>query len=402
MKIANFVLFVALFVALLVASVSPSYAYINGYGQSQLNSTTVPLGAGETFTGAWELTPQPWVLVNCKTDAAGILYFEFTNNILNTESTYPPVGYELESGINEFHTAVKGARYFRVRLVNGSDSQTTLSLHTEYGSFDQGILPINAVIGSDADTRVFRSVNSELDLALGRFSWIESGTKFGRNPDIDTGASEDLWNGGSTYTGQPLAYTPETVDVFSSNTEDNPAGTGAGTLRIFGLKTELSTAYEYEDIVLNGTTSVASVNSWWRINRAFVIDGNENEGEITVRPTSSASNVFVVMPVSFSQSAIGAYTVPAGKKILIKRIRVSITRSTGSSGSATVSLRVREPSGVYRAARVFDLQTGDAVSYTEFAGELFSAGSDIKFRIESVSVNNTIAAAAFEYILIDE
>lgn len=37
----------------------------------------------------------------------------------------------------------------------------------------------------------------------------------------------------------------------------------------------------------------------------------------------------------------------------------------------------------------------------ELGGDVISAGSDIKFRVDNVSDNNTIAEAAMEYVLID-
>jgi hypothetical protein len=228
------------------------------------------------------------------------------------------------------------------------------------------------------------------------------GTKFGRNPDIDAGP-EDIWNNGGDYTGLPTSFTPETVDVFSSSTNDTSAGTGARTIRIVGLKTSTSTDYETEDITMNGTTAVTSVSSWWRVNRAYVLTAGStgnNVGIITVRSTTTTANVFVFLPATFNQTTIAAYTVPDGKNILIKRIRVAITRASGAAGSATISLRVREPGGVFRAVRVFEVQTGSGVSYTALGGDLYPAGSDIKFRVEQVSDTNTIAEGAFEYLLI--
>lgn len=370
------------------------------------NTTTTPLAGGATFTGQWERVNSPDVMVSCRTDGAdgATLFFDFSPDGTNLDSTFPPAGFKVGS-FNEFHTAVKGNRFFRVRLVNNASAQTFLRLFTYYGRFRQGNLPISSDIGEDADAIVVRSVNSELDLALGRFGGLTPGTKFGRNPDVDTGIPEDIWHGGGTYTGHPVSFTPETVNVRSDNANDAAAGTGARTVRIFGLKTSASTEYESEDITLNGTSNVASVESWWRINRAYVLtagSGGENAGIITVESSVTTANVFAQMPVGFNQTQIAAYTVPAEMRMLVKRVRVSIVRNNGSAGSATISFRIREPGGVYRAIRPFEVQTGGPVNYTEFAGEVFPAGSDVKFRVDQVSDNNTICEAAFEYVLTAE
>lgn len=374
---------------------------------SVVNTTTTPLGGGATFTGTWERVNSPDVMVSCKTDGAdgATLFFDFSPDGVNADSTFPPAGFQVGT-FNEFHTAVKGNRFFRVRLVNNASAQTFLRLYTYYGTFRQGNLPISASIASDADAIVVRSINSELDVALGRVGGQEPGTKFGRNLDIDIATTpEDLWEGGGEYTGQPDGFTPETVNVRSSVAADAAAGTGARTVRIFGLRDSTSTDYETEDIILNGVSNVASTLTWWRINRLSVLTAGStgsNEGVIIVEPTVTAANVFVSVPIGFNQSQIGAFTVPAGKSLIVKRIRVHITRASGAAGSATITLRAREPGGVYRAVKVFEVQTGGGISYTVFSGDVYEAGTDLKFRIDQVSDNDTIAEGEFEYILTDE
>lgn len=369
------------------------------------NSTTSALGSSATFTGTWELTTAPDVMASVKTDAAGTLYFDFSTDGTNADSTFPPNGFKVAAGINEFHTAVKGPRYFRVRLVNDSAAQTYMRMGVYYGSFRQGNLPINADIGSDADTTVVRVIPSDVDLALGRIGGKEVGVKFGRNPDIDTTSTpEDVWNGGDVYTGQPTSFTPETVDVFSSDANDTSAGTGARTVRISGLKTSTSTAYETEDIIMNGTTAVTSASTWWRINSAQVLtagSGEENAGTITIRSTTTTANVFAVMPAGYNRTQIGAYTVPAEHQMILKRFRTAITRANGSAGSATVTLRARESGGVFQARRAFETQTGASVEFTNVGGEVFPAGTDLKVRVEAVSDNNTVIDTAIEFILVD-
>ena len=355
------------------------------------------------FIGDWDENVHPDVGVSCKTDNSGTLFLDFSNDEVNVDS-FPVGGKSVAAGIHEFTTAVKLCRFFRVRFVNDTGAQTYLRIYTYYGTFRQGNLPVNATVGADADAIVVRSVNSELDLALNRIGGMEAGIKFGRNSDVDTGTvPEDLWEGGGLYSGHPQNFTPETVDVFSSSSADASGGTGARTVRIRGLKTDQSTAYEEEDITLNGTNAVTSINSWWRVNRVKVLTGGSggaNAGVITVRSTTTTANVFAAVPVGSNQSQIGAFTVPAGQIMVLKRLRIAITRATGAAGSATVSLREREPGGVFQAARIFEIQTGAPAEFTSFAGERIVAGTDMKFEIEAVSDNNSIFDGAFEYVLV--
>lgn len=384
--------------------VAAAYAPVDPHGRSARNSTTQSLGAGEEYTGVWELVPYSDVLTRVLADADATQYYEFSFDGVNVDSRFPPNGFEIKANVGEFHRAVKGGAYFRTRIINGDVPMSSLRVSTNYGNFGDGSLPLNATISSDADATVTRSVNSEVDLALGRIGGMTALTKFGRNPGIGSGESQDIWNGGDLYTGQPVSFTPETVTVTSASANDTAVGTGARTIRITGLRSSTSEEYETEDITLNGTSDAISVNSWWRINRAFVLtagSGGENDGEITIKSTSTTANVFVNMAEGFNQSTISAYTVPYGKTLLLKRIRVSMTRTNGSAGSATVSMRVREVGGVYRAINVYEIQDGGGANYKYFAGATYPAGSDIKFRADDVSDNNTVVEAAFEFILID-
>lgn len=258
------------------------------------------------------------------------------------------------------------------------------------------------------DTRRFNEsgsqhvVNEAVEMALGNIEKREVETKFGRNSDVDTGTAEDIWDGGGDYTGQPESYTPETVEVFSASANDTSEGTGARTIRITGLKTSSSTKYETEDLTMNGVSAVTSTNSWWRVNRAQVLtagSGGENAGNITIRPTTSTSNVFAVLPAGFNQTTIAAYTVPAECTAVIRRIRAAIVRANGSAGSATISLRSRPTGGVYNALRVFEVQTGPGTGYTEVGGTVLTAGTDIKFRVDTVSDNNNVVEAAVEMVI---
>jgi hypothetical protein len=124
---------------------------------STTNNSTTPLSGGATFTGTGEQNALSDVMVSCKTDAAGTLYFDFSVDGSNWE-TFPTNGFIVASGIHEFHTAVKGGRYFRVRLVNGGSAQSYLRLKTYYGQFRHGNAPLNQSIGADSDAIVTRSV----------------------------------------------------------------------------------------------------------------------------------------------------------------------------------------------------------------------------------------------------
>ena len=158
-----------------------------------------------------------------------------------------------------------------------------------------------------------------------------------------------------------------------------------------------------EYVVLNGTTTVTVTGNFMRCTRAQGIlagSGGINAGAITINQATTTANVFAVMPTT-GQTNIGAYTVPAGKSVLLKRVRASITRANGSAGSSTIILNARRKGEIFRGIRVFEVQTGDATEFTQVGGDLLPPGTDIKFTIDQVSDTNTIADGAFEFYLID-
>jgi hypothetical protein len=251
-----------------------------------------------------------------------------------------------------------------------------------------------------------RALDTTIDIAAGRFVNLKAGTKFGINPDIDTTSDpEDVWEGGGDYTGHPVSFTPETIDVFSDTGFDSSADEGARTITIFGLTDTGATEYTSETLTLNGVVPVTSTNTWWRVNRCFVATAGSqgaNAGVITVRSTTTTANVFASMLVGYNQTNIGAYTVPHKKSLILKNIRVSITPSGAGSGAAIVTLRYRQRGGVYRAIRSFNLGANAPVDQYLYAGECLNAGSDIKFRVEEVTANDTEVEGSFEWLEIAE
>ena len=125
--------------------------------KSTVNSTTTPLGINQSFTGSAELNSYSDVMVSCKSDASGSLYFDFSNDDVNWD-TFPSNGFQVSANIHEFHNAVKGGRYFRVRYANNGAEQTYFRLQTYYGIYRQGNLPLNQPISGDADATITRAV----------------------------------------------------------------------------------------------------------------------------------------------------------------------------------------------------------------------------------------------------
>jgi hypothetical protein len=123
-----------------------------------VNSHITIVGVGTPYTGVGELEDSPDVAVSCKTDQAGTLYFDFSNDGTNWD-TFPTIGFSVAAGIHEFHKAIKGSRHFRPRFTNTSGNvQTYFRLYTYYGQFDQLNSPLNFTPSTDSDSTTTKSV----------------------------------------------------------------------------------------------------------------------------------------------------------------------------------------------------------------------------------------------------
>lgn len=250
-------------------------------------------------------------------------------------------------------------------------------------------------------------ITDEFLSAVGRgdVSGVSAVQKFGINFDIDTGTTpEDIWEGGGVYTGQPVSDS-ETVDIFSSDAADAAAGDGARTVTIQGLDENWRAASE--TLTMNGTTPVTSSGTWRRVNRAFVMSAGTdgaNAGTITVRHTTTTTNVFVAMAVGYNQTNIAAYTVPDGTTGYLIGAIVTTSRASGAAGSATCTLRVRDTAtadSVFRARETAAI-TESQMFQRQFIPIELPARSDIKWRCENVSDSSNIISGQFVLMLIDD
>ncbi len=95
------------------------------------NRTTVPLLADASYTGVWaDVSKYCSITIDVTADQAGTLYGEFSIDGSTTSRTV-----QLSSGTDNVfgvHALIPVAQYFRVRLVNGSTPQGSLSIQCIY------------------------------------------------------------------------------------------------------------------------------------------------------------------------------------------------------------------------------------------------------------------------------
>lgn len=155
--------------------------------------------------------------------------------------------------------------------------------------------------------------------------------------------------------------------------------------------------------ILNGTSNVTVSCDAYRCSRVkAILSGSSGNNEGTIRVRQSGTGIIFAQMPETGQSTILADTVAANEIVIIKRINITITRTSGAAGSANINLNTREHLGSWVATRTFELQTGSGINYVNVGGIVLTEGTDFKFTVESVSDNNTIAGSELEYYQIEE
>jgi hypothetical protein len=155
----------------------------------------------------------------------------------------------------------------------------------------------------------------------------------------------------------PWPSVPITVYLNSSSASDDAGGTGARTVRFYGIV--LGGAVDYEDIALDGTTKVATAKQYLApiIDQTVVTTtgtGLSNAGTITCSTVAGATGVgdiWWAMTAGTNQAAGSVYYVPTGKTAFLIKILVGEASTQG----ATFRLYACAPGGLFLRRDVYQV-----------------------------------------------
>lgn len=351
---------------------------------STKNVTTSALSGGATYTGTWEYVGEyVSVVAYAKADQNGTMYMEFchTNTCSTADSS---LSYSVTANINEVHRLTVTRPYFRLKYTNGSVAQSTFHMGALLGDHPGLEAPFSLNVQQDADTRIVRMFDPEIEISQGKFTDQFLVSKYGYNGDVD--AAEDIWDGGGTYTGFPTG-SAELVQVISSDVNDTSAGTGCRTFKIFGLDANYD--LQEETITLAGTSGADSTNTYLRVNRGYCVTAGStgtNAGAITIRHKTTTANVFAVITAGYGQTQVTAYTVPAGYTCYIKRYDASMFDTTANS--AVLAIWVRPYGGAFRLTRQFAISTSSDKDKRLYGAVPVEEKTDIKASVTEIQNAN--------------
>lgn len=202
--------------------------------------------------------------------------------------------------------------------------------------------------------------------------------------------------GGASYVfnQSAISATPAAVAVASSdNTNDNSGGTGALTVRIFGL--DASGNAQVVDETMNGTTAVTTSETWSAVHIVTVLTtggNNANTGTLFVGTGSFSSGVPAVrmlsMQIGHNKSQSGYYVVPTGKTLYLRQLTSTVA---SSNKDANVSLLTSADGILWITQAEFGLEAGD------FVGDIIAvpglvASTHLKITAEGGAASSKVTA----------
>lgn len=212
-----------------------TYTSINGsilegisrgaYGTSDVSHVDGSAISG-VYIGTSEKNNLIDVMTSLKSNQVGTLYYDFSVNGSDWD-TYPTAGFSIAVNTHEFHTAIKGNRYFRVRFENSANNEvTSFRLYTYYGIFKQSNLPLSQEISADADSTVVRAVITGQD-PIGSFVNSKEGGIV-LSTDVPLGSNESYVSGildTNGFTQIQLSLFANTTGIFTGQWFADSAGT---------------------------------------------------------------------------------------------------------------------------------------------------------------------------------
>ena len=174
-------------------------------------------------------------------------------------------------------------------------------------------------------TRQAKTEPFELQVARGQIYGHSVLNIYGYQTAVGT-SFVPVWEGNSSYTFPSSAIQMHIVS--SVNTGDDKTAT---FVTINGLDANYNQISE--TIKLNGTTTVTTVKSYFRINSMAVSSGAPT-GNITLKDTSDTT-LYAEIAAGNGRTLMGIYTVPAGYTFYLSRIDINTSLNANPAGFAT-------------------------------------------------------------------
>lgn len=212
--------------------------------------------------------------------------------------------------------------------------------------------------------------------------------KFGAVPSLSVNTTGTVWDKADTIYPWSAWDTAGIINIDSSSASDV-----GKRITVVGLDNNYQPLTE--TVTLTNQADNNSVNSFKRVFRAFIVDGETNIGNISIQKNSTD---VALITASKGQTLMAVYTVPAGKTGYI--YKGTCSAQAGADGTGDMFVRYSGQTS-FRVGHSFEVSgTGGQYVYDFSFPIPIPEKSDIDVRI-ATRTNNGRFTAAFDILLID-
>jgi hypothetical protein len=170
--------------------------------------------------------------------------------------------------------------------------------------------------------------------------------KYGRSTNVDSGVDTDLWDRANATHDQDIWLAPTVAtgaqlhNITSTSANDDLVGTGARTLRVYGITAWTSSVETTEDIDMDGLSNVSTVNGYVIIHRMQVLTSSTagpNDGIITATAATDGS-VTAQINAGEGQTHMAIYGIPVNRTVYMTEVYGSILKASGGTALADMRL----------------------------------------------------------------
>ena len=177
------------------------------------------------------------------------------------------------------------------------------------------------------------------------------------------------------------------------------ASTGASILHIDGLDASRLDVHEF--VVLNGTSNVATVNSYLRQNRARIFGPGTTGAAGTITSTAQTDGTLTCQVINGNnQTLMAVYSIPSNATAYILSVWQGLSKKQTTSSVSRLRLGQLDSIGFITHVRALDNGGTSDVVHNYPGGLRMSGGLDMWMEADA-DANDTGVTAGFEVMLVE-
>lgn len=221
----------------------------------------------------------------------------------------------------------------------------------------------------------------------------------GHATGLGTGTMYDLYENAAAVPLYPYLAAASLLQISSTSANDTAAGTGARSVFITGL--DLNYNPISETLVTNGVSNVVTVNSYLRVNNAFVTSSGTfattNLGDITLQK-SGGGNILGIIRANVGRLGSAVFTVPNGFTTILNSLSGSVL---GALANVAQVGRADNSNGAMNTGAIFNLSGTGSFEEAIPGNVILPQKTDITFRVTSVGQAATAISGVLHLVTLN-